>query len=106
MAGAGFGFLALVATSNTAMQSIVADHIRGRVVSARIMVMTIAFTVGNAIQTNLSDVVGPRPVVTTAGLGLVSIAVLVNLRPHLLRRLDDPPDATPEPVRERSGHIA
>ena len=99
MAGAGFGFLALVATSNTAMQSIVADHIRGRVVSARIMLMTSAFTIGNAVQTNLSDVVGPRPVVTTAGLGLISIAALVNLRPHLLRRLDDPPDIAPEPRR-------
>ncbi len=106
MAGAGLGFLAIVATSNTAMQAIVADRIRGRVVSARIMLMTLAFTIGNAVQTNLSDRIGPRPVVTTAGLALVAIGVVLLAAPSLTVRLDDPADDEPEPGDDPSGTAA
>ncbi len=89
---AGMGFLTIVATSNTAVQTIVADRIRGRVMATRIMTFTGAYPVGALIQTALADVVGPRPVVTVAGSLLTVVGLVVLFRPSLLARLDDPPD--------------
>jgi MFS family permease len=90
--GVGAGFLALVATTNTAVQSIVADHMRGRVMATRIMSFTAAFPLGTLIQSALADATSPRLVVSAAAiLLLVGGAVLVAV-PGLLARLDDPPD--------------
>jgi MFS family permease len=89
---AGMGFLTIVATSNTAVQIIVADRIRGRVMAARIMSFTGAYPVGALIQTSLADVVGARPVVTTAGLLLTAAGIAVVVWPRLTFHLDDPPD--------------
>jgi MFS family permease len=91
---AGMGFLTIVATSNTAVQIIVADRIRGRVMATRIMTFTGAYPLGALIQTGLADVFGPRPVVTTAGLLLVLAGVAIGIRPRLVSHLDDPPDDT------------
>lgn len=88
----GMAFLTLVATSNTATQSIVADRIRGRVMATRIMTFTGAYPLGALIQTRLSDVYGPRAVVTCAGAVLLMIGLSVASRPALVARLDDPPD--------------
>ncbi len=91
----GMGFLTIVATSNTAVQTIVADRIRGRVMATRIMTFTGAYPVGALIQTALADVVGPRPVVTTAGALLTVVGLVLVCRPGLVARLDDPPDTSP-----------
>ncbi len=89
---AGMGFLTIVATSNTAVQVIVADRIRGRVMATRIMTFTGAYPLGALLQTALADVVGPRPIVTTAGALLTVVGLIVLVRPGLVARLDDPPD--------------
>ena len=89
---AGTGFLTIVATSNTAVQIIVADRIRGRVMATRIMTFTGSYPLGALLQTSLADVVGPRPVVTTAGLILVLAGLVILVRPGLINHLDDPPD--------------
>ncbi len=89
---AGMAFLTLVATSNTATQSIVADRIRGRVMATRIMTFTGAYPTGALIQTRLSDLYGPRIVVTTAGVLLLLIGLVVAAVPRLAVHLDDPPD--------------
>ena len=92
---AGMGFLTIVATSNTVVQTIVADRIRGRVMATRIMTFTGAYPLGALLQTALADVVGPRLVVTTAGLILMAIGLLGVVRPRLWVHLDDPPDRVP-----------
>lgn len=90
----GGGFLAVMVSTNTSLQMIVAPHIRGRVIAVRIMLYSSSFPLGALVQTALSDVVGPRPVVLTAGILLLGITVAFGLGPgwQLLRRLDDPPD--------------
>ena len=89
---AGMAFLTLVATSNTATQSIVADRIRGRVMATRIMTFTGSFPLGALSQTWLSDRLGPRLVVSSAGALLVLAGLVMNLRPGAVSHLDDPPD--------------
>lgn len=88
----GTCFMAVVATSNTAVQSIVADRIRGRVMALRIMTFTASYPIGALIQTRLSDALSPRIVVSTAGTAIVLLGMMLALRPQWLRRLDDPPD--------------
>lgn len=94
----GMGFLTIVATSNTAVQTIVADRIRGRVMATRIMTFTGAYPLGALLQTSLADLFGPRPVVTVAGAVLTLAGLIVVFRPHLVARLDDPPDTSTSSV--------
>lgn len=88
----GFMFLTLVSTSNIAVQTIVADRIRGRVLAIRIMAFTGAFPVGSLVQTALAGEFGPRPVVVGAGICLLLIGAVFALNPQALARLDDPTD--------------
>ncbi len=87
----GGGFLAVISATNTSMQIIVADAVRGRVLAARVMSFTLAFSVGGLIQGSLADVIGVRPTVTGAGLILAALGIWLATRPKLLR-IDDPPD--------------
>ncbi len=89
---AGTCFMAIVATSNTAVQSIVADRIRGRVMALRIMTFTASYPIGALVQTRLSDAWSPRIVVSGAGSAIVVTGLAVATRPQWLRRLDDPAD--------------
>lgn len=89
---AGACFLTVVATSNTAVQSIVADRIRGRVMATRIMAFTGSYPIGTLIQTTVSDRTSPRLVVTIAGVTITVIGLLLGTRRTLLDRLDDPTD--------------
>jgi predicted MFS family arabinose efflux permease len=86
---AGAGFLAVISATNTAVQVIVADAVRGRVMAARVMSFTLAYSVGALVQGILADRFGPRPTVTGAGLLMLAIALGLSLRPALLARLDD-----------------
>lgn len=89
---AGAGFLAIVATGNTAVQSIVTDRLRGRVISVRVMLFTLALPIGGLVQGLTADAIGARPVVAAAGIMLVGASIVFATRPDLLARLDDPPD--------------
>ncbi|MEM7273573.1 MAG: MFS transporter [Actinomycetota bacterium] len=94
----GAGFLAVIATTNTSVQMIVADDMRGRVMSARVMGFTLAFPVGSLLQGYLADVIGPQVTVGGAGLILLAIALALVTRPGLvgsLDRMDDTPDRGP-----------
>lgn len=88
----GAGFLSVIATTNTSVQTIVADRMRGRVIAARVMTFTLAFPVGALLQGWLADVWGTGETVTAAGVVLFVSAVALAMRPALLDRLDDPPD--------------
>jgi len=91
----GAGFLAVIATTNTSVQLIVADHMRGRVMSARVMGFTLAFPVGSLVQGALADVWGPQVTVTVAGACLLAAALFLATKPATLASLDredDTPD--------------
>ena len=88
-------FLAVVSSANTAVQMIVADRMRGRVIAVRIMLFTLSFPIGSLSQGWLSDRFGPRAAV----LGAATVMLVVGLVLAFLRggrvigRLDDPHDA-------------
>ena len=88
----GGGFLVVISATNTSVQVIVADHMRGRVMALRIMAFTGAYPVGALLQGSLSDVIGPRPTVAGAGGVLVLAGIWLWSRPALLARLDDAHD--------------
>ncbi|MEL7210313.1 MAG: MFS transporter [Actinomycetota bacterium] len=94
----GAGFLAVIATTNTAVQLIVADEMRGRVMSARVMSFTLAFPLGSLAQGALADLWGPQVTVTASGLLLLAFAAYLAARPALLAGLDSLDDR-PDPGR-------
>ncbi len=90
---AGAGFMMIVVTSNTAVQSIVNEQIRGRVMAIRIMTFTGSFPLGALLQTRLSDAISPRVVVSGAGTIVLSIGLILALtQRRRLAHLDDPTD--------------
>ena len=91
----GGGFLAIISTTNTSVQMIVADHMRGRVMSVRVMGFTLSFPLGSLLQGALADWIGPRATVTGAGLLLLVAGLGLAAQPRRLRALDretDSPD--------------
>jgi MFS family permease len=92
----GGGFLVVVSVTNTSIQTIVADHMRGRVMAIRIMAFTGAFPIGAIAQGALSDRVGARATVTGAGAVLLVAALTFLVAPQLLAGLDSPHDERPE----------
>ncbi|MGB5757330.1 MAG: MFS transporter [Acidimicrobiales bacterium] len=93
----GAGFLAVVATTNTAVQLIVADEMRGRVMSVRVMGFTLAFPLGSLIQGILADVIGPQVTVVSFGALLMVAALYLSSKPKMLANLDREDD-TPDRV--------
>lgn len=90
----GAGFLAVIATTNTAVQLIVTDDMRGRVMSTRVMGFTLAFPLGSLAQGVLADIWGPQPTVIAFGACLLVAAAYFATRPDLLAGLDEG-DLTP-----------
>jgi MFS family permease len=91
----GAGFLAVISTTNTAVQMIVADEMRGRVMSSRVMGFTFSFPIGSLIQGALADWIGPRATVIGAGGCLVLAALALASQPRTLAALDNEDD-TPD----------
>jgi MFS family permease len=93
----GGSFLAANSASNTAIQLIVAEPMRGRVLALRIVLFTASFPVGAVGQGYLSDLIGPRVTVVGAGVAMLLCAAALALWRGQggLRRLDDPHDAAP-----------
>ena len=93
--GVGAGFLAVISTTNTSVQMIVADEMRGRVMSVRIMGFTLSFPIGSLVQGALADWIGPRATVAGAGGLLLAAALVLAARPATLITLDNEDD-TPD----------
>ncbi|NND85053.1 MAG: MFS transporter [Acidimicrobiia bacterium] len=85
----GGGFLALIATTNTATQTLVDEHMRGRVLALRVMGFTGAYPIGGLLQGWLADVFSPPAVVTTAGVLLLLIWLWARRQTVALARLDE-----------------
>lgn len=93
VAVAGAGFLAIVASTNTAAQAIVVEHFRGRVMAIRVMSFTAAYPLGGLLQGWLADRIAPAIVVATAGGLLVLVGLAAGLVPRWLDPLDDSAEA-------------
>ena len=91
----GGGFLAVISTTNTSVQMIVADEMRGRVMSVRVMGFTLSFPIGSLVQGALADWIGPRATVAGAGGLLLAAALALAARPATLITLDNETD-TPD----------
>ncbi len=92
----GAGFLAVIATTNTSIQMIVADEMRGRVMSVRVMGFTLAFPLGSLAQGAVAEVWGPQKTVATFGGCLLACAIYLASRPGLMATLDAETDAADE----------
>lgn len=91
----GAGFLVVIASTNTAIQMIVADEMRGRVMSVRVMGFTLAFPLGSLAQGALADVIGAQLTVVVFGGCLFAAAAVLASFPGALAQLDavdDTPD--------------
>ncbi|MGO4596206.1 MFS transporter [Terrabacter sp. 2RAF25] len=90
----GWALLLTISATNTAVQIIVADRLRGRVLAVRIMAYTGCFPVGGLAQGALADAFGPRATVLGAGLVLLVLAVVLSSwrGPLRMKRLDDTHD--------------
>lgn len=87
----GGGFLALIATTNTATQILVDEHMRGRVLALRVMAFTGSYPIGGLLQGWLADVFSAPAVVTTAGVLLLVIWLWARRQTRALARLDARP---------------
>lgn len=98
----GGGFLICMSASNTAIQMIVADDLRGRVIAVRIMTYMLSMPIGAAAIGALADGFGPRIAMVIASIGtLCTGVVLMSLRGRVsLLHMDDPHDERPSQATE------
>lgn len=87
----GAGFLGAISCAITALQMIVTEAFRGRVIAVRIMIYSASFPIGALAQTALADAIGPRPVVSVAGALLILLGIVVSFGAagRALARMDD-----------------
>lgn len=90
----GACFMAVIASSNTANQIIVANPFRGRILAIRLMAFTVAAPIGGLLQGAMVDSIGVRPTVAIAGALLVAISLWLVFKGGVVRlsRLDDAHD--------------
>jgi MFS family permease len=87
----GAGYLTVASTLNTTIQVQVADAMRGKVLSVYLMVLTITMPLGALVQGWLTDLIGPRPTVTGAGVLFLVVVMLGVFGTGLAAHLDDGP---------------
>jgi MFS family permease len=85
---AGGSFLIAISVTNAAVQVIVSDRMRGRVMAARVMSFTAAYPIGSLLQGALAQVFGARWVVAAAGCCLLVVAMSMVPHPERLQLLD------------------
>lgn len=90
----GACFLAVISSCNSALQLIVADHMRGRVMAVRLVSFTAAQPIGSMAQSAIADWLGVQASSIVAGAVMLIGFALLALLPGRVRlaRLDDPHD--------------
>jgi len=86
----GFGFMVLMASSNTVIQTIVDDDKRGRVMSFHMMAFMGTAPFGSLLAGNLAERIGPAWTLTICGAVLLGAAALFATRLPKLERLIHP----------------
>ena len=100
----GLASLPVIANLNTAIQTQVPEHLRGRVLGLWIVGYTTSYPLGALVQGWLADRVGPGPTVTGAGVLMCLVAAVLFVHPAITSSLDehvhrgDPVTVAPEPT--------
>lgn len=85
--GLGFSIVVCVALTNTLLQKLVTDQMRGRVMSMFMLSFIGVFPIGNIVAGAASKQFGPQYTLATGGLIIVIIATLVSIFNRRLRDL-------------------
>lgn len=85
--GLGFAIVVCVALTNTLLQKLVTDQMRGRVMSMFMLSFIGVFPIGNIVAGAASKQFGPQYTLATGGLIIVIIATLVSIFNRRLRDL-------------------
>lgn len=90
----GAAGVGITASSQSSLQLIVADQMRGRVISVRFLLFTGLMPVGTQLQTAIAEAFGIQAAMLFAGVGMFVAAAVFFLLPQRvgLGRLDDPHD--------------
>lgn len=90
----GAAALAALSAINTAVQLIVASHMRGRILGLRHVVYTLSFPVGALAQGWIADQYGVQTAILGAGATMIVIVIVLAIVRGQVRmaRLDDPHD--------------
>jgi len=87
IAGAGGGFLVVIATDNSAIQTLARDPWRGRVIGIWLMVYGFAYPVGVLAQGALADAIGVRTLLLADAAVLAVVTTVLMVR-GALRAVD------------------
>ena len=89
LALSGVAFLAAVASLNTAVQLIVSEDVRGRVLALYAMAFTGAYPIGALIQGWVADALGAPATLILAALVLAAALAVFLVRPSWARTMDE-----------------
>ena len=85
--GVGFTVVTSVAVTNTLLQQLVTDEMRGRVMSMFILSFIGAMPIGNLVAGVVSHRFSAPAALTSGGLGIIIYVTIVSLRNERLREL-------------------
>jgi predicted MFS family arabinose efflux permease len=85
----GAGWLTLASTLNTTIQVQVDERMRGKVLAAYLMLLTLAMPVGTLVQGWAVEAIGPRTTVALAGTLFLCVGLWLFLVTDLLGHMDD-----------------
>lgn len=85
--GVGFTIVTSVAVTNTLLQQLVTDEMRGRVMSMFILSFIGAMPIGNLVAGAVSHRYGVQTALTCGGLGIVIYSTIVTIKNDRLREL-------------------
>jgi MFS family permease len=83
----GFAIVTSVAVTNTLLQKLVTDEMRGRVMSMFILTFIGTMPIGNLLAGAASQRFGARATVTAGGVAIVAYVIVVTIRNRRLREL-------------------
>ncbi len=85
--GLGFALVVSVATTNTLLQKLVTDQMRGRVMSMFILSFMGTMPIGNIVAGAVSNRFGPQRTLAIGGLVITVFAIIVTIFSKRLRQL-------------------
>ena len=85
--GVGFSLVVSVATTNTLLQKLVTDQMRGRVMSMFILSFMGTLPIGNILAGTASNRYGPQRTLAVGGLVVTTVATIVSIVNKRLRDL-------------------
>jgi MFS family permease len=85
--GVGFAIVTSVAVTNTLLQQLVTDEMRGRVMSMFILTFIGTMPLGNLLAGSSSQRFGPRSTLATGGVVILVYVTIVAIRNRRLREL-------------------